>query len=129
MNPVSHKAYFDWRKDQRRQLRINLALPALATLDGAKFAITIVNFSVQGAMIETAVSILEAARLSISCGTVSTMARVVWRGPDRRYGLRFERPLTEREVKEQTARSTAIGSYRKGRPISESHSILRAEKD
>lgn len=112
MNVVSQGDFVERQREQRSQFRIRVALPALALAGGIKISISIVNIAVQGAMIETSIILKEGARLAISCGTVSVMAIVVWRGPDRQYGLRFERPLTKREVEEQIARSSAVSSRR-----------------
>lgn len=74
--------------------------------------ISLVNISATGAMIETATLLRKGVRLTISCGTVNVLADVIWRGPNREYGVRFERPLKEREVAEQVARSHAVMARR-----------------
>lgn len=112
MNVAAHRGFAPFHKDQRSQFRIRVALPALASVDGTRIAISIVNIAAQGAMIETATILDKGGRLNISCGTIAVLAFVVWREPERKYGLRFARPLTEREVEEQVARSSAVSSRR-----------------
>ena len=112
MNVVSQGNFSKRQKEQRSQFRIRVALPALASAGEIKISVSIVDIAMQGAMIETGTILQEGARLAVSGGTVNVIAVVVWRGRSRQYGLRFERPLAQREVKEQMVRSSAVSLLR-----------------
>lgn len=112
MNVMSHESLVSLQKEQRRRSRIRVALPALAFVGGTKRIINIVNLALEGAMIESAVVLEGGDKIEVMCGTISVDAVVIWRGPNCQYGLRFQCALTEREVREQIARSSAISALR-----------------
>jgi hypothetical protein len=98
-------------RDQRSQVRFDVALPALASVAGEKYAVCILNLTADGAMIRTAAPVRLNMRITIHCGTIESSATVIWQSGCL-AGLKFDRALLEKEVKEQIARSSAISARR-----------------
>lgn len=100
--------------EQRATERFPMALPGTVRMGDEEYGARIHNLAPGGAMIETAAPGLVGSLLTLSCGTITAGAAVVWRR-DGRLGVGFGVPLTESQVSEQVSRSIAIASRRESK--------------
>jgi hypothetical protein len=112
MNAPIPKCVFHPQTDQRANTRFPVTIPAITQSDALKRSATILNLTVEGAMIRTSSSLSLGSSVIINFGSTSVAAKVAWHRPDGDSGVKFERSLTNAELREQLARSAAVASLR-----------------
>ena len=96
----------------RAERRTNVSRPAQVRVDGRIHSARVHNLSPRGAMIETAAPLSAERPLTLCCGTLETLARIVWQR-ETRCGIRFLVPVSEDRIIEQLGRSTALTDRRR----------------
>ncbi|HET9429514.1 MAG TPA: PilZ domain-containing protein [Allosphingosinicella sp.] len=94
---------------QRQHDRSAVALPATVTLGGKDYSARILNLAHGGALIECSAPFPPEASLFLRCGSIAVDSRIVWEKGGQ-YGVNFQCPLSEEQVKEQLSRNNAIVS-------------------
>lgn len=97
--------------EQRATPRSAIALPILIVLGGKRYSAALLNLSSSGAMIVTSAPLTTSSRFEFQCGTICTRGIVLWQRQSD-FGIKFRKPICERQLSEQISRSAAVASRR-----------------
>ena len=97
--------------EKRGDMRFAVALPATAMIRGKDYSVRVLNVALGGAMFETSAPLAARSRLIFRCGTIRADATVTWQSGEC-SGVRFDRPLSARDVAEQLSRCSAVAARR-----------------
>ena len=98
--------------DHRATPRQAIALPILITVSGTRYNALIRNLSNAGAMIATSAPLSAQTKIEFQCGSICAGGAVIWQRQSE-FGIRFDQPISERQLSEQVLRSDAASSRRK----------------
>lgn len=101
--------------DHRRAAREHIVLPVVIVVGTTRHNALMRNLSTAGAMIVTSAPLGSNMTVELQCGTVCVTGTVIWQR-ESDFGIRFDKPVSARQVNEQMSRSNAVASWRKGRP-------------
>jgi hypothetical protein len=100
--------------ERRASQRLSVEIPATLRVRSHDYTAKMLNVVHGGAMLESSAPAEVNSRVALRCGTVVVDATVVWSDAGR-VGINFVRPLTDAQVREQVARSTALAAYRQSK--------------
>lgn len=103
--------------DHRTAAREEIVLPVVIGVGTTRHNAVMRNLSAAGAMIMTSAPLDPNMKVELQCGTICTGGTVIWQR-ESDFGIRFDKPVSERQVDEQMSRSNAVVSWHKGRPSS-----------
>lgn len=95
-------------------MRNLIGLPMFIVLRGTRHSALLCNLAPAGAMIETCASVMIEDMVEFRCGSICSDGVVRSRGVTT-VGIEFARPINEKQLIEQLARSAAIAQWRKAR--------------
>ena len=104
------------RREQRREERLTVALPATAASGDKIYGVLVMNLAHGGAMIDASAALPVRSRITFQCGSIMRKATVAWQS-GRQIGIRFDRPLAGPEVAEQVSRSSALAARRRAKAL------------
>ena len=96
-------------------VRTVMGLPMFIVLRGTRHSALLCNLSHAGAKIDTSAPLMIEDMVEFHCGSIWADGVVLWRGSTT-FGIEFARPIDEKQLIEQVARSAAIAQWRKARP-------------
>ena len=97
--------------EQRAKLRWPISLPLLLLLGGKRYTAELRDLSIEGAMIVTAAPLISRSRIEIHCGTICCPGVVLWQQQSN-FGIKFRKPIGERQLSEQILRAAAMAVRR-----------------
>lgn len=103
------------RFDHRAMPREAVTLPILIVVDGKRHNALIRNLSSAGAMIVATAALSRQMKIEFQCGTICADGTVIWQRDDL-FGIKFDQPISERQLSEQVFRSDGVSGWRNGRP-------------
>jgi hypothetical protein len=106
MNAPFPKCVFHPKPDQRAHTRFPVAIPVITQADATKRSASVLNITVDGAMIRTSSSLPIGSSVVINFGSTSVVAKVIWQRPDGEGGVKFERSLSAAELQVLSCRNS-----------------------
>lgn len=103
------------RFDHRAMPREAVTLPILIVVDGTRYNALIRNLSSAGAMIVASAALSRQMKIEFQCGTICAAGTVIWQRGDL-FGIKFDEPISKRQLTEQVFRSSAASRWRNGQP-------------
>lgn len=102
------------RSEQRCEPRFAVALPATAVINGKDHSIRLLNVALGGVMFETSALLEGGTKLVFRSGTIDALATVAWQ-TRQGTGVIFERRLSDRDVRDQISRNSAVALRREAK--------------
>ena len=97
--------------NRRATPRRLLTVPASVTVGTQDFTAKLANIVPDGAMLETAASVVPGSKITLRCGSIAAVAEVVW--IESRACVKFRSPVSEVQIQEQMLRSATLEARRK----------------